>query len=675
MMPQGIYPSPYVPVPNPYYPLGPNMGIPWAYTPNNVPVIKRYNISLGGPDGDITKLANLYEDILPSVGNVMNNTFNTLKERTIIHRYLRSIFIKTGDGEELYINGGPNNTKSEIINLLAHVKLLEINPYHYDKLTDNPYKTMPSNFVMYRSCYPIKMGKFNVVECSKSSIGMNVRIYLLTKYDEDINVSRLPRHNSDIWRELDYYQYVREEIVKPNISPNFITLHSYYMTKNTGINFKKFDLIKDQNQSVYKNNNSIRNNLYIKYIKDYYFSDPKEVVTIADLITFGIVPVGTPVRSITDVERRAVIDKRVDKLIKDNKLGHYLDSDKCLVMLTEAPTQHIFNWATRTYKVDNGPIKKMVQNGYHDDKVWTSIFFQLLLSELIMFQKKIMFTEFNLKNNVYIKDLNQSEQNIGVWKYIYNGIDYFVPNYGYLLLIDSNYSDITSNPNPLSPGYDPSKIKFKVQSTLLKDDNINGEIYKLCLDKMIESFDRDQFGISFRNYGGVPPSDNFLNKLDMIKIELTRIRDKHFGPGAVVPYDETELLKDIRNLPIFITQRNIFNMVHSRIGTPIKDQEKTYLSDHFNLDTKYGSIIVRKLSATFNTFAIYLGRNLINANYKILTTENPIYDISDRENIMFTEMEVDASNLLNYYIQPEQMYEPGKQTSILESYLISSASN
>ena len=192
---------------------------------------------------------------------------------------------------------------------------------------------------------------------------------------------------------------------------------------------------------------------------------------------------------------------------------------------------------------------------------------------------------------------------------------------------------------------------------------------------MIESFDRDQFGISFRNYGGVPPSDNFLNKLDMIKIELTRIRDKHFGPGAVVPYDETELLKDIRNLPIFITQRNIFNMVHSRIGTPIKDQEKTYLSDHFNLDTKYGSIIVRKLSATFNTFAIYLGRDPINPNYKILTTENPIYDISDRENIMFTEMEVDASNLLNYYIQPEQMYEPGKQTSILESYLISSASN
>jgi hypothetical protein len=43
-MPNQIYPSPYVPVPNPYYPLATNGMMPWQFTPNNVPIIKKYNI-------------------------------------------------------------------------------------------------------------------------------------------------------------------------------------------------------------------------------------------------------------------------------------------------------------------------------------------------------------------------------------------------------------------------------------------------------------------------------------------------------------------------------------------------------------------------------------------------------------------------------------------------------
>ena len=68
-MPQ-IYPSPYVPIPNPYYPYAPNGMFPWQYTPNNVPIIKKYNISLGNANGDPTRIANLFEDILPFGENV-----------------------------------------------------------------------------------------------------------------------------------------------------------------------------------------------------------------------------------------------------------------------------------------------------------------------------------------------------------------------------------------------------------------------------------------------------------------------------------------------------------------------------------------------------------------------------------------------------------------------------
>jgi hypothetical protein len=695
MHPTQIYPSPYVPVPNPYYPLATNAMIPWQYTPNNVPIIKKYNISLGNGNGDVTKLASLYEDILPSEGNVSNNTFNTLKERMVIHHYIRSIFIKTGDGEELLINGGPNRTESEVTNLLSHVKLLEINPYHFNRLTDNVYRTLPANFVMYRSCYPIKLGQFNIVECSKSSIGMNVRIYLLSKYDDSTNTSILPRHNSDVWRELDYYQYIREEIIKPNISPNFISLHSYYMTKNTGINFSKFERIRGQiemrNFKISQANSDLRNNLYKKYIVEQMVANHSEVVTFDDLIRENLVAASMPIRDVTDLERKQIIEMRVNRGISTNQYSHFMDSDKCLVMLSEAPTQHLLNWATRTYQVDSGPVKKMVQNGYHDDKVWESIFFQLLLSMLIMFEKKIMFSEFSLKNNVYIKDLRHNDQNVGIWKYVYNGVEYFVPNYGYLLLIDSNYAEISANPDPLSRNYDPSRIMFRIKSPLLNDSNSNGEIYKLCLDRMIDTFDSNNFGREFTNYGGIAPTQSFLNNLNAVQGRLINIRANYYAraPPIVSPWPDVEhnnIQNEMRELPIELHKSNSFNMVHSRIGMPVKDQEKSYISDRFDLGTKSGSIVIRKITDTFSTFAVYLGPSPVPIpvpgpapvlpivpRYRILTTNEPIFGHEDRQNKRLIEIEVDRGILFNYFGTPEHSYEPGKQYNILETYMISLA--
>lgn len=675
-----IYPSPYVPVPNPYYPYGQNFGVPWQYTPNNVPIINRYNISLGNGNGDITRIASLYEDILPSENNISNNTFNTLKERMIIHHYIRSMFIKTGDGEELYINGGKNNSSSEVINLLSHVKLLEINPYHYNKLTENPYKTLPTNFVMYRSCYPIKMGKYNNVECSKSSIGMNVRIYLLSKYEDSINTSeRLIRYNSDVWRELDYYQFIREEIIKQNVSPNFITIHSYYMTKNTGINFKKFDSIKSKietkNLNIDKINSSVRNNQYILYIKQMYYDDPREVVTFNDLIRHNIVSASAPNRVVLDSERKKVIDIKVDNLMKENRFNHFMDSDKCLVMLSEAPTQLLLNWARRTYQEKSGPIKTMIQNGYHHDKVWESVFFQLLLSMLIMFDKKIMFSEFSLENNVYIKDLRHNEQNVGIWKYIYNGIEYYVPNYGYLLLIDSNFGELLNDTQYiLSPTYDPTRINHKIKSTLLSDSNANGEIYKLCLERMINVFNRNNFGNSFNHSGGVPPTNSFLNKLDAITEIISAIKEEYFGPGAVWNgiVSENRIKEEMRRLPMDLVIRSIFTLVHSRIGTALKDNETGLRSAVFDANTKVGSIIVKTITPNLSTFGIFLGQTGVPLNpLKILTTNNPIISFEDRQNARLIEEVSDGTNIFNYYGTPEHSYEPGKQYNLLETYLIS----
>ena len=670
VMPE-VYPSPYVPIPNPYYPLAGDMMTPWQYTPNNVPIIKKYNISLGNGNGDITKLASLYEDILPSVGNISLNTFNTLKERIILHNYIRSIFIKTGDGEEVLINGGMSNNKSELINLLSHIKLLEINPYHYSNLTRNPYKTLPNNFVMYRSCYPIKMTKQNIVSCASSSIGMNIRIHLLSITDNKLYNTSNERFSSDIWRELDYYQYIREEVIKPGLSPNFITIHSYFLTKNTGINFKKFDMIRanyDRNLNIEKTNADIRNKLYIKYHQELEFNEPKIKITVNDLVKYKIInPVmAVPGRTVSDEERKRAIELKIDSELKSNRFDDRLDSDKCLIMLTEAPTHIIYNWATRTYIESNGAIKKMIHHGYYDDKVWESIFFQLLISLLILFEKEIAFSEFSLKNNVFIKDLNHGEQNVGLWKYVYNGIEYFVPNYGYILLIDTNFADLVNDPNPTQKDV----IKHKIQGKLFNDDNTKGQIYKLCLEQMINSFDSNLFSIQFTSEGGVAPSRFFLDSLDRIKLELDLIKNEFFTKEWEDIF-KVKLKEKIFNLPLTLTTKRVFNMMHSRIGTKVSETELKFTSigSAFDHTTKSGTFCVHNTNGINNRFVLYLNTN-DGGLATIITTNEPIYNISDRQNIQLIQDKVPITELKNYYSYAKQWYEPGKQHNILETYLI-----
>ena len=245
MLNQGIYPSPYVPIPNPYYPNMQNPMYPWTHMPqNNVPLIKKYNISISNANGDLTKIHDLYEDVLPSVNGIIQKTLTTLSERTIIYQYLRSIFIRHNDGEDISIgNKYPSNVqRTELTNLLSHIKLMEINPCHFSRITNNPYKTLPDDFLMYRSCYPVRLNKNNgIVTCAQDNIGINIRIYQMKVLDIMANKMSdgFQKKDCDLWREIAYYEYVREKIIKPKRCPNFVMMYAWYQTVKTGIDFMK----------------------------------------------------------------------------------------------------------------------------------------------------------------------------------------------------------------------------------------------------------------------------------------------------------------------------------------------------------------------------------------------------------------------------------------------------
>ena len=268
---QGIYPQPFVPVTNPFYPIpGPLMPAngPYAYANNQIPIIKKYNISMSNVNGDLVKLSNLFEDVLPQINGITQKTLTTLSERKIINQYLRSLFIKHSDGENIQMasnepSGGPDPLRSEMTNLLSHIKLMEINPYHFSKLTHNPYKTLPSNFLMFRSCYPIRLHVHsNSVQCAQDNIGLHIRIYQMMIIDVLANRigTLITKKNSDMWREIAYYEFIRENILKQNMCPNFVLMYAWYVTYKSGVDFEKLKKLKEDkltNQVTAKENNRV----------------------------------------------------------------------------------------------------------------------------------------------------------------------------------------------------------------------------------------------------------------------------------------------------------------------------------------------------------------------------------------------------------------------------------
>ena len=194
---------------------GINHMYPWLFTQNyETPVINKYNISLGNLNGDPIKIGDLYEDILPT--EHYKNTTTTIEERKVISEYVRSRLVSVNDGEDIditgtYKSGGGANRK----NILSYLKLLELNPNHDNELTPNPYTTLPDNMLIYRSCYPIRYNnQNNQITCARTSIGLNLRLYNLNVGELNASQlnSELNRMDYHIWRELAFYELIREDI-------------------------------------------------------------------------------------------------------------------------------------------------------------------------------------------------------------------------------------------------------------------------------------------------------------------------------------------------------------------------------------------------------------------------------------------------------------------------------
>lgn len=522
------------------------------------PLQQTYHISMPGPSGDHTRVARMFDEILPGKDNQM--TMITLGERLSLSRYLRNILIKNYEGELI---GTDNSNVNH--HILAYIRFLEINSHGYSELSDNPYKTLPYRMILYNSCYPLSISNGQAIS-AKNATSLNVRIYALNiAENKSYNLRDEVFREYPVWRELCYYEYIRENILKRKKCPNFILMHSFFLTQNNTINFHKMKY-KELSQT---DRLSREHQTFLEVRKNENLA--KELVNNETLQPY------LPHR---------FIFKLPDEV--EPQLQVY--SGNCLVVITEGPTHNIYQWTSRIYN-KKGAIREMTQHGFHYEKEWENITIQIMLAMACLQEHGIYIRDMTLKDNVYIKDLKTDGGNAGYWKYKINGVNYYVPNMGMLVLIDTNFKQVEDN------------------TTLPKTKRSYGMYFDAIYG--VKTYDKQKLGEKIcSNLKNMLNPNNFTN-------EHTKNYVNGLPEDTKILWDKicSDPSKDIKEL----IMKYMSKYLHNRIGTFLKRSEIEFIRPIPSRDFKNGDLIVYDKGGNKDyRWALYLGIEKNNNNNSII---------------------------------------------------------
>ena len=574
------------------------------------PINKIYNISLSDPLGNHSVINQIYEDVLPSDKVVY--TFITLKEREVIKKFLRNSILDKYDGEEFSIQGGEKS-------LLSWIKIYDVNPY---ARTSNPYQDLPYGFLLYRSAYPIRYNKTEGgLKSTPTSIGINIRIYQMSLGASKYNLISKPLECEyfDQWRDIIYYREI-DKIIKEKVSPNFINLLLYVFDNESDAGFKQVDIIKQTKEKatmeLQKRNNSKINQLHNLTIND-IANNYK--LSSAEARDSHIKDVPMKEGAIKIINPQVgyygnIINPEVKKDLQDITTT----DKKVLIALTESPNNNIIRWNSKIYQ-SYGSLQRMSATGYHNPNVWRSILFQFVHACGILENKQIYINNFNLEDNVYIKDVATDNTGNNCWLYKVNNIEYFVPNYGYLLTIDSKYADIKE---------ETPELQFKIYGDIYKHNGSKtnfGEMVKNALKNMMS---KDQFTIHNAN----DIDDEVNNLITKIKNEL-----------------------DSSNNILSILPKCFPELFNNKIGKLVNKLEKTAFNIFNKPNYIEGNLMIRQKRFDEYDWVIYKNKSKENNKRNIIYKD-------DKNN--FVETEVFASSLFSYPepVKPDEI-------NIIETYI------
>lgn len=609
--PQGIA---YPPQFNAIYPF-PHYNPGQAYIPS---IIKNTIIHAEAPTGNHGKLFTVHEDALPVKSLIMPLT--TIGERLTTYQFVRSAIFNSVDGEDISLEGNNDNS------LLSYIKFGSLNPYNTYRLSDNPYMGLPDGFLLYKSCYPIRYDSVSGgTQCAKDTTDINVRIYKLTEGSFLLNrLNPQLYFEFDEWREVAFYENIRETILKKKVCPHFPTLFGYFIPENAKIDFNKITMMKNNKKILEKE-------------EDEYITrpiDPDECLTRIKMEGGKLI----------NVSNTAISFKNNNDKILEINPNAYLG--KALVLMTEGFTYNLPSWAKKTYYA-RGNIKEMINRGVHSEKEWLNLLFQVMIGLCVMQLNKILINNFTLENNVFIKDLTLKGQITNYWKYKVDDADFYLPNLGYLVLIDSNFKDIGVEQVTLSFNKTTNtnrKIDGKCfgKDCKLIDADLNTKIFEMFKN----SFDVNQFSKDFINAGGCKPPADILKLIEQIHNEASNDKEQ--------------------NIKNYVMKYMRFFM-HNRIGTYLKEGEMPNIRRDDIRELKKGQLVV--LEDGFGTYKVVMFLETKNGNSKILTKNDPT-------DLDIIEIEVPVTSLLNYSkAEPiSQTFKPNEsnmnEDDLLEVYII-----
>lgn len=540
-----------------------------------IPAQQVYNIMLPGVGSGHVEANALYEHILPGKDGVYNAS--TLGERLTMYDYVRQLLIRGQDGQEMGLES--QSTKS----LLSFIKLMEMNPNFYSPITSNPYRHLPHGLLLFRSCFPIRLDEIskNVI-CAKNAIGLNIRVYALSYaeyYAYKLHQSTYKEY--DVWRELSYYEYVRENIIKKYRSPNFPILYGFFLTPNQQIDFFKLrsDCYTQKQRLTQEYQFFLRFHQQVKAMTD---DDAKPV---------------------DDMTRSAqhILGKLPDEI--EPKLQQY--SGQCALLITEAPHQNLYQWASNSY-TKNGIVEHMTSTGIHSHAIWLNVLFQIISALYVMQIHGIYMANMTIEDNVFIKDLQIKGRTNGYWKYVIDGIPYYVPNYGYLILLDSNYKDIVSS----TFTHTNCEREFKIYT-----HHIIGKSYNLTnIQQHVHE-----------NYRRIINTNAFSS----VHLQNDVMRP----PESIMQLIEQLMADNETNLGV-ILQRHFNMLMNNRIGTYLRSDSETPLI-HTNLSAilQAGQMMAYKLNNNLYIWAMVL-RHRGNGVYDVITCDTNTSPINTKDRII-----------------------------------------
>ena len=540
------------------------------------PVFNNITLNPNDPFQNHAAIAPVVEMMLP-INNISSVT-NTLKDRKLLINFIKSTLLFNTDG--LIVD----KNKYSIKRLFRTIKTVKLNPYvnpsTYGK--QSPYD-LPNNYIIYKSCFPIKNIN-NVIKCDKNSTFLNIKMYCITRGELINRLDESKISQSKALSEIAYYTYIKNNII--NECPNFVLLCGYNYYNDPDLNFDAYKTSKVHNTSkvnidikeIEELNSAILVST-VKYYNSLGYNDILSAIPIKEKRKIYNSPYvkqlsdGNPIRDkvITYLLMKYFVtnDKTLAKQVSTKINSTALDKaylNDFILAITESPSYNIYDWASTSY-IDKIGVQSMVSTGMHSPYKWYSVIFQMLAAFSELLVHNIYIPDFSLANNVFIKVIPDIPTPPRVWKYNVNNIDYYVPNYGDFVMIDSSYTDTVENGGRIS---------------ISNNEKNNKKMYELlteCLNPM------NFVSSIFITKGGITPDSEVMKLF-----------------GNLYSFCKSNYNKNIFKDAI---NNNIFIFCNNRVGTYLTDDE------YKNISSKQGM----QLSTTTRTgqFIIYPDNN----KYKI----------------------------------------------------------